>query len=184
MSSVLAHAALVCHPQTPCRALVALGAEISLTPDHGWRINFIGVGKPAGLRVPEEALAAHTDELWRTTCFELFVALDEDAYAEFNFSPSSAWAAYHFDHYRTGMRMLEVPAPRIHLSTSAERIALSVDMTEDALPWDRTGPIGLSAVIEEQDGAISYWALAHPVGKPDFHHRDCFALTLPPVDRS
>ena len=33
-------------------------------------------------------------------------------------------------------------------------------------------------VIEELDGTKSYWALAHPPGKPDFHHPDCFALTL------
>jgi len=38
--------------------------------------------------------------------------------------------------------------------------------------------IGLSAVIEETDGTKSYWALRHPPGKPDFHHPDCFALTL------
>ena len=28
-------------------------------------------------------------------------------------------------------------------------------------------------------GAISYWALAHPAEKPDFHHPDSFVLTLP-----
>ena len=39
-------------------------------------------------------------------------------------------------------------------------------------PWS----IGLSAIIEEEDGTISYWALAHPPGRPDFHHPDCLAL--------
>ena len=34
------------------------------------------------------------------------------------------------------------------------------------------GRIGLSAVIETTDGALSYWALAHPAEKPDFHHPD------------
>ncbi len=38
--------------------------------------------------------------------------------------------------------------------------------------------IALSAVIEETDGTKSYWALRHPPGPPDFHHPDCFALTL------
>ncbi len=40
---------------------------------------------------------------------------------------------------------------------------------------------GISAVIEETDGTKSYWALAHPPGKPDFHHADCFALELEPA---
>jgi hypothetical protein len=38
---------------------------------------------------------------------------------------------------------------------------------------------GLSAVIEEKDGTKSYWAIAHPAEKPDFHDPACFALPLP-----
>jgi hypothetical protein len=47
------------------------------------------------------------------------------------------------------------------------------------LPSDAPWLLGLSAVIEEMNGRLSYWALAHPPGKPDFHHADCFALELP-----
>jgi hypothetical protein len=36
--------------------------------------------------------------------------------------------------------------------------------------------LGLSAVLEEANGRKSYWALAHPPGKADFHHADCFTL--------
>ena len=42
-------------------------------------------------------------------------------------------------------------------------------------PWE----VGLCAVIEETGGIMSYWALYHPPGEPDFHHPGCFALTLP-----
>jgi len=41
-----------------------------------------------------------------------------------------------------------------------------------------TREFALSAVIEDDDGAFSYWALRHPPGKPDFHHPDAFALML------
>jgi len=41
--------------------------------------------------------------------------------------------------------------------------------------WDAS----LSAVLEEQDGTKSYWALAHPAEKPDFHAPDCFVARLP-----
>ena len=34
-------------------------------------------------------------------------------------------------------------------------------------------------VIEEQGGIISYWALALPEGKPDFHAPACFIAELP-----
>jgi hypothetical protein len=32
--------------------------------------------------------------------------------------------------------------------------------------------------VEDVDGILSYWALRHPAGKPDFHHTDAFALQL------
>jgi hypothetical protein len=42
--------------------------------------------------------------------------------------------------------------------------------------------LGLSAVIEDMAGGKSYWALAHPPGKADFHHADSFARELPPME--
>ena len=181
MSRVLAECPLVCHPDTPCDALAALGARITLREDHGWDVAFIAVGDPGKMSLPAPTGPVQTDGLWHTTCFEMFIALAGDAYVELNLSPSCAWAAYRFDHYRTGMRPLTIPAPQISIAMGHERAALTTALSEDALPWDRSGQIGLSAVIESRDGTVSYWALAHPPGKPDFHHRDCFALTLPPV---
>ena len=38
--------------------------------------------------------------------------------------------------------------------------------------------IALAAVIEDRDGRLSYWALRHAPGKPDFHHPSAFALEV------
>jgi len=38
--------------------------------------------------------------------------------------------------------------------------------------------LALAAVVEDERGMLSYWALRHPAGKPDFHHPDAFALEL------
>jgi hypothetical protein len=46
------------------------------------------------------------------------------------------------------------------------------------IPADAEWALGLSAVIEQADGTKAYWALRHPSPAPDFHHPDCFALTL------
>jgi len=46
-------------------------------------------------------------------------------------------------------------------------------------PPRRPGGWGCRRLIEETNGAKSYWALAHAPGKPDFHHPDAFALDLP-----
>lgn len=48
-----------------------------------------------------------------------------------------------------------------------------------AEPW----AMGLSAIIEEESGLKSYWALAHASGPPDFHNSACFVATLPPMAR-
>ena len=115
-----------------------------------------------------------TDGLWKTTCFELFVKPEgSDGYYEFNFSPSGAWAAYAFERYRMGMRNLEIGQPEIQRRDGS--VVVTVDLSP--IPQGRWH-IGLSAIIEEQGGIKSYWALAHPLGKPDFHHADCLALEL------
>jgi hypothetical protein len=50
-----------------------------------------------------------------------------------------------------------------------------------AVPAGITWNLGLSAVLEEQDGTKSYWALAHPDGPADFHDPACFAAPLSPI---
>ena len=50
-----------------------------------------------------------------------------------------------------------------------------------ALPRSTPWRLGLSALIEDRAGHMSYWALAHPPGKPDFHHKDCFAYEFAPA---
>jgi hypothetical protein len=134
------------------------------------------------LRVPEPVRPQRTDGLWRSTCFEAFLAPGEGpAYLEFNLSPSGRWAAYQFGGYRSGMAPLEAPPPRIELESDADRLALKALLDLRDLPG-MTGPgawrLGLSAVIQDTDGHIAYWALAHPPGKPDFHHADGFACLV------
>ena len=73
-----------------------------------------------------------------------------------------------------------VPSP-IEVTRDAARLELSVSA---ALPDLAAAPVwrlGLTAVIEEANGAVSYWALAHPSPQPDFHNATSFVLELPPA---
>ena len=108
---------------------------------------------------------------------QLFIApTGGGAYHEFNFSPSGEWAAYRFERYRHGMALLEALAePRIRVQRAAGVLELHARIS---LPLPSHPLLGLSAVIEETDGTLCYWALRHAAGKPDFHHRDAFALEL------
>ena len=127
-------------------------------------------GDPDRVRIAAPRPRAFVDGLWRTTCFEAFVAAGEGGgYDEFNLSPSGEFAAYRFTAYRAGMTRLTA---ELSLAWSMARLEATVPLREDARR------LALAAVIEEADGALSYWALRHAPGKPDFHHRDTFVLSV------
>jgi hypothetical protein len=174
---------LLPHPSTPEDALTAVTVEVdSLTTDllvFYYRV----AGDIDRLRLPPQAPSRSQHELWKHTCFEAFIALpDSDVYFEFNFSPSSQWAVYRFDGYRQNMTSLQpVPAPRVICRRRNDELQADVDIHLASIPElqaARQLKLALATVIENDQQRISYWALAHPPGKPDFHHRDGFALAL------
>ena len=171
---------LVCHPQTPSQAIRGIGVVVDGAADGFLTVTFVLEGDLYGLRVPEPRLSRREDNLWRHTCFETFVMAGEGpGYREFNFSPSGVWAAYAFRSYRESGRELEVdPGPEITVRRTRDRLELDAGIRPDFLPPGRSLRLGMSAVVEDADGVLSYWALRHPPGKPDFHHIDAFALQL------
>lgn len=166
--------ALKPHPESRPPA-VTIEVEIRAAASGAVSLRYLLRGDVGAILLPDPAPPERSDGLWRHTCFEAFVR-DEEGYREYNFSPSGRWAAYRFRGYREGMAPLDVPAPRIGTEAGQGRIAVRV-----ALDLPLSGRLGLSAVIEGKDGSKSWWALAHPPGAPDFHHRDCFQLDLPPA---
>ncbi len=180
--------ALELHPAGACAAVTRVEAHARRARPGVLQLGYIVTGDPAGLRLPPAGRPERTDELWRHTCFEAFIrAPGRDGYFELNIAPSGRWAAYRFTGYRQGMApAMELAAPRIALEQAGAGLALDVEVDLEAVhdlitdgPWS----VGLSAVIEAGDGTVSYWALAHPPGRPDFHHADCFALELPAPER-
>ena len=168
---------LICHPDTPAKTV--RGITVTLEPKaHDIWLRFDIEGPPNELLLPHPAEPARRSGLWQTTCMEAF-AMDSagGGYCEFNFAPSGEWAAYRFDAYREGMADLAFPSgPAIRLNASSD----SHLIIEASIPRSAQGQsMALAAVIEEIGGTKSYWALAHPPGKPDFHHPDCFGLYLP-----
>ena len=176
--------ALKLHPDSRCRAATRIDVDVARPRPGNLVLHYIVTGKMSDLRLPPVTAPTRTDELWRHTCFEAFVrALPGAAYYEFNVAPSTQWAAYRFSDYRGGMRVArEISAPRVDVQSNGEGYELQASLALDrvpGLPSDAVWRLGLSAVIEETSGRKSYWALAHPPGKPDFHHSDCFAHELP-----
>ena len=168
------HAALECHPAAPCAPLRGIQVFLNRAAHGHLDIKYLLEGDIERLRIPARGKLP----LWQHTCCEIFVAREErGAYDEYNFSPSGEWAAYAFTGYRDGSA-LAVADPRIAVTRNASRLSLEARI---ARSYPGRLRIGLSAVVEDADGLLSYWALRHAPGKPDFHHPTTFALELDEV---
>jgi hypothetical protein len=171
---------LLAHPDVPNNGVrrVAAGAEAA-GPDL-LRFQYVLEADPLRIRVPPPVTdAGRTDKLWAHTCFEAFVGSPASpGYLELNFSPSGQWAAYRFDAYRQGMTPALEAVPRLVLRRLADALELQAEVQlGPGAPLHRLR-IALSTVVEDREGRLSYWALRHPPGRPDFHHPEGFALAL------
>lgn len=172
---------LVSHPAHPPAGVTEVVVDVWADTEEVL-LTFRVEGQEA-LQMPDLTMASRRDELWKTTCFEIFLQpVGAETYFEFNLSPSTEWAVYRFERYRDGMSDLEMPVePYVDRGDPSEDYIVEADIDLSAIPQGQVR-IGLSAVIEERDGTKSYWALCHPPGdKPDFHHPDCFAAELSPA---
>jgi hypothetical protein len=172
---------LIPHPDTPPERVSAVEVDVTLDVGDDILLDFRVQGRER-LLLPPWRQSRRADRLWETTCFELFVRPIEGAgYFEFNFSPSTEWAAYRFTGHREGMEPLALDMePFVGLQGEGGPDLLHVDLDLGFFP-NVAGRMGISAIIEEAGGRRSYWALAHGPGEPDFHHLDCFRLELPPA---
>jgi hypothetical protein len=161
---------LMLHVACDLGPIRAVTAQITATPD-GCEAEFTLDGRIDAIVVPPLQPSERTDNLWQTTCFEIFwQPLGDTAYREFNLSPSGRWAAYDFDAFRQGMRDAPVDAISIACSHDGEQLVLKARIAAD-LP--APAQVALNAIVENRDGKLQFWALAFPPGKPEFHSEAC-----------
>jgi hypothetical protein len=180
--------ALLRHPDSLGQAVTGVEATISWPARGRLALTYEVRGAISDLQLPAPAPGERTDELWRHTCLEAFVGEAGDpGYYEFNLSPSTQWAAYRFSGYREGMAAAPVEAPAIGFQVAADACVLTATLALDQLAGlapDADWRLALTAVIEQRDGAKSYWALAHPPGRADFHHDAGFTQLVTASERA
>ena len=174
---------LTLHPHTPSRVATAVRASATRNADGKLALGYTIQGDLSHLLIPAPGPARIGWKLWRHTCCEVFIRARGGAtYHELNFAPSGEWAAYAFESYRNGVSVTdEALNPQIAVRTTPSQVDLSalVDLPRlDAAYAGAALSIGLAVVVEDENGAISYWSLRHPPGQPDFHHADAFALQI------
>ena len=165
---------LVHHPDCAAGSVHAIEASIEPTA-QGCRATFVARGDMSRIAVPPAQETGRFDNLWKTTCFEIFWSHDGTSYREFNLSPSTRWAAYDFDGFRDGMR--DAPAEiAIADDVSETALRLTADIRSDLqLP----ATVALNGIVQDEDGINRFWALAFRPGAPEFHVSECRALELP-----
>ena len=164
------------HPAFHPAQVTAVTVRWTQLPDGRLMLRYRVDGAGA-LVVPPFKGHGQADELWRTTCFELFLYDGEGRYREFNFSPGGQWAIYGFAGYRNrGGEAILRDHPDIKHERGSSMFVQTVFIDSTILMGAERA--ALSAVIEEDGGRPSYWALEHNGFKPDFHDPFGFRITL------
>jgi len=121
-------------------------------------------------------------ELWKTTCFEFFLAIkNQPQYWEFNFSPSGDWNVYHMDAYRRVGFREETSIQRMEFEMQPKANIIFVNTAVDLSPIINESQlleIGITAIIQTKEDHETYWALLHPGPQADFHLRESFVCSL------
>jgi hypothetical protein len=160
----------------PIRAVTAKITPTQAGCDAEFRLD----GRINAIKLPAHGPSLRTDDLWKTTCFEIFwQPIGATSYREFNLSPSGRWAAYDFDSFRKGMRDAPVNTVVLtssHTSSNGQgelvlKASIEAELSDPA-------QVALNTIVEHADGHLQFWALAFGPGKPEFHSEACRQLIV------
>jgi len=138
------------HPESRCVAAARVEVELLRQGAGTLLLSYVVYGNVGELRLPPITAPARRPDLWQQTCFEAFVGTAAGAaYYEFNFAPSTQWAAYRFSSYRTGMSVAtEITPPDIEVHSAPGRYTLQAALNPHELadlPRDVGWRLGLAA---------------------------------------
>lgn len=166
---------LMLHQTCDLGPIRAVTASVTLTPE-GCEAEFRLDGYVPHIVVPPIARAERTDNLWKTTCFEIFwQPIGQAGYREFNLSPSGRWAAYDFNAFREGMRDAPVGSVAITCSHDLNGLTLKAAI---AAELKTPAQVALNAIVQHADGGMQYWAMHFPPGRPEFHSEACRQIII------
>ena len=132
---------------------------------------------------PQQSYTKQND-LWKTTCFELFCKPSSQStdYFEWNFSPSGNWGFFAFKNYRDPLTLYTRHSGGFlgsHMTQTDGVCVLTtyINTHFSSMLSLETLQFHFTAVVEHSNGELSYWALRHAPEKPDFHAPACFVLS-------
>ncbi len=162
--------ALIPHPAFPApRGLAVFAGVRAMAGALG--LSYRLEGPLHDLVLPDAGPARRGVDLWRSTCFEAFVRAPCGAYGEINLTPDGAYCAYRFDAYRrVGARDWDLGAPALDVVRAGDVLTMDAQVRVQDPALQGRMKVGLTVVIQSAAHELSFWALAHPLERPDFHH--------------
>ena len=181
-TSRLQHFQLTPFDPLPVNFNLNVGGSISRPKAETIQIHYQLSGDLNAVAIPQRTNPpVRRDELWTTTCLELFIGEKGTLpYWEYNLSPNGDWNIYKLTDYRSNLtpeQNYQDLASAMHSGASHFELNVVCPIPVDL----KTSPkldVAICAVIQLKQGAISYWALNHGGAEADFHRRDGFVLSL------
>lgn len=125
-------------------------------------------GDLSSLILPSKKKSIFANDLWKTTCFELFLFENSsDHYYEFNFSPSHEWCCYEFSSYRN--KKCDVSDLRIQIDSDRKKDNYQMTVKLE-FPNSITDYLSSPTAVTQTSKSLNYWAIRHVGDSPDFHH--------------
>jgi len=125
------------------------------------KVTYNIVGDPSNIIFPVKSEFKRKDDLWKDTCFELFLLKEDGQYFEINFSPSKEYNIYKFKKYREEMSTSEELVLNI-IKNNQKQIVLEIDIFKINI-----FKFNICSVINSSN-QLSYWSIYHQES-PDFH---------------
>ncbi len=113
------------------------------------------------------------DELWRDTCFELFVRDKHcDGYEEINCSPDGRFSRTYLSSYRKAHSAGDFQIqPEIICKYHEDFCEYEINLFGIDIVQRE---IAVAVITADEDGVRRFWGVSHKGELPDFHHDDNF----------
>jgi len=116
------------------------------------------------------------NELWKETCFELFLAhKNSSEYYEANISPSTEWNFYNFSDYKTDMKeKKDIYAPLISSVKMVDKYSISFEFEFNAIRSNLS--FNLCVILLDKEGIRDFYSIHRKKENVDFHDREYWSL--------
>ena len=139
-------------------------------------LHFKITGVLKNYQFPQIDKLKRANELWKATCFELFLANSKTKiYYEINISPTLHWNIYRLETYRAEPKELIVSSePLIEIREDEESYEIDFELECKELNLAEFDQYNLAVILLNIENEREFWAVNLVGESPDFHDRGRF----------